>query len=453
MTVPCEQAGKPLYLKVVSAGGPKDSYHVAAITLPVGYTDGECLAAAAKAKCAPAPAPKELDPAAAAAAAAAALPGAAGGIASFRDPSADAAGANADALADGSERALDSVQLQPVLTGLSREAAATLHGALMLAAFCVLLPGGALVARHRWMFGRDPRTGKVLSSWAWVHGGLQLLGVLCAAAGIIIAVLGCGWKTVRSSSLYEPHKIIGLIAFAMALVQLATSQMRPPGKDVAGKRGRGKWGLFHRALGRGAALLGLVNAFLGAVLMHSYRGAPLAGWLSPVAVLTGLAALAAVGLEAAKLQMQRTHRYNPDTDDMAEVFSTYHRSSKRAGDAADAAAAEARSKPVDLVSAAIAAENGASKALAGGAGAGAAAAAAAGAGSDDDDKRQQPARDQGAAAVAAAPPPPLAPADSLAVQAASAGGRGGAGAAAAAADYPTIDYTGGSAGNFAGRPN
>jgi hypothetical protein len=31
------------------------------------------------------------------------------------------------------------------------------HGALMIAAFCLIMPSAALLARHRWLFGAEPK--------------------------------------------------------------------------------------------------------------------------------------------------------------------------------------------------------------------------------------------------------------------------------------------------------
>lgn len=43
-----------------------------------------------------------------------------------------------------------------------------LHSVLMLLSFCFLLPLGSLLARHKWMFGRDPLSVSaldILASW------------------------------------------------------------------------------------------------------------------------------------------------------------------------------------------------------------------------------------------------------------------------------------------------
>jgi hypothetical protein len=106
----------------------------------------------------PVPAPKK--PAAAASRAAPAAGGApAITIVSFKNTASGVAAAEAalNAPARALDTTHDAVLLKPVISG-DRATWAFLHGALMMGAFGLLLPVGALLARHRWMFGRDPRT-------------------------------------------------------------------------------------------------------------------------------------------------------------------------------------------------------------------------------------------------------------------------------------------------------
>jgi hypothetical protein len=44
------------------------------------------------------------------------------------------------------------------IPGMSRYWSQFVHGLLMLASFALLMPMGALFARHKWMFGRDNKT-------------------------------------------------------------------------------------------------------------------------------------------------------------------------------------------------------------------------------------------------------------------------------------------------------
>lgn len=46
----------------------------------------------------------------------------------------------------------------PGIRGMDRQLMQMLHNILMMAAFALLLPVGMLLARHKWMFGRNPLT-------------------------------------------------------------------------------------------------------------------------------------------------------------------------------------------------------------------------------------------------------------------------------------------------------
>lgn len=48
-----------------------------------------------------------------------------------------------------------------------------LHSLLMLLSFCFLLPLGSLLARHKWLFGRDPLSVSVCEASMHCHGGPQ----------------------------------------------------------------------------------------------------------------------------------------------------------------------------------------------------------------------------------------------------------------------------------------
>ncbi|KIZ05629.1 hypothetical protein MNEG_2329 [Monoraphidium neglectum] len=175
-TAPCDAAGTTILFKVTSAAGAKDYYHQATAEVDVGYTDGPCADISKAAQCKPVTtpialpktlsnAPKNLPEAPAtkapvpkiAAVAASTTPVAVVGAAAART-------ATPSSLVDGDAPPLDAkagdkLLLRPVVKGpRNRMALLALHGALMLLAFVVLLPLGALVSRHRWVFGRDTRT-------------------------------------------------------------------------------------------------------------------------------------------------------------------------------------------------------------------------------------------------------------------------------------------------------
>jgi hypothetical protein len=69
-------------------------------------------------------------------------------------------------------------QLYPVLNE-NRWLWQFLHSLLMLLSFCFLLPLGSLLARHKWIFGRD----ELSVSAAYVDGVLQDSRVTVHSAG------------------------------------------------------------------------------------------------------------------------------------------------------------------------------------------------------------------------------------------------------------------------------
>jgi hypothetical protein len=132
--------------------------------------------------------------------------------------------------------------------------------------------------------------------------------------------------------LYEPHKWLGVAALGAAVLQLAAAAFRP-GKRASG---RGAWDFVHHTWGRVVVVAGAANAFVGAFLMHAYRGQPLWQWLAPAFAAAGALLFATALLEAMRLQMRRTNRYDPKTDELHDVLDACKRSPKRGGGAAAA---------------------------------------------------------------------------------------------------------------------
>jgi hypothetical protein len=58
----------------------------------------------------------------------------------------------------------------------------------MLLAFAALMPLGALLARHKWLFG-DKAAGGLKPSWFQGHRAVQVTALLAALAGFIIALV------------------------------------------------------------------------------------------------------------------------------------------------------------------------------------------------------------------------------------------------------------------------
>lgn len=60
----------------------------------------------------------------------------------------------------------------------------------------------------------------MLKSWGPVHVIAQILGLMAAIAGVVIAILAFGWKRVPGERLYLPHKWVGVGVMGMALIQV-----------------------------------------------------------------------------------------------------------------------------------------------------------------------------------------------------------------------------------------
>jgi hypothetical protein len=74
--------------------------------------------------------------------------------------------------------------------------------------------------------------GRVLNSWGPVHVITQILGLLAAIGGVIIAILAFGWKDVPGQQLYLPHKWTGVGVIGMALIQVRFFWVSPGGDST-----------------------------------------------------------------------------------------------------------------------------------------------------------------------------------------------------------------------------
>jgi hypothetical protein len=99
------------------------------------------------------------------------------------------------------------------------------HGALMLAAFALLMPVGALLARHKWLYG-DPENQKIQPGWFHLHIRIQMLAIATAVAGVILVFAFFGTDRQRVNKLYTPHLALGVAATAAAVVQAGIGHKR-----------------------------------------------------------------------------------------------------------------------------------------------------------------------------------------------------------------------------------
>eukprot|EP00775_Hariotina_reticulata_P005252 gene5252-5487_t len=316
LSIPCSAAGTNLVMKVTSVDPATAKVKVASFTLPVDTVGGSC--ASVSPQC-------NIDPLSKQPASPAFVPV----TPSKFDP--NQAGADVGLAGSGAAAATTADTLltpayiwKPILEG-NKHLWQFLHSVLMLAAFGLLMPLGVLLARHKWMFGRNPETGKVLGGWFFFHLSTQLLAIVAAAGGITIAILAFGWKDVPGLTLYLPHKWMGLSVMGMALLQLLFAPLRPR----LGSKPRSCWTFVHSSWGSLTILAGCANTILGALLLHDYKDEPYLHWLVPCCVVIGFMGLVALLLEAFKLQMQRTHRYNHRTHEMQDPMIATKQSKRR----------------------------------------------------------------------------------------------------------------------------
>lgn len=69
-------------------------------------------------------------------------------------------------------------------------------------------------------------------------------------------------------------------------------------------RGRGCWNVLHHNWGRITIIAGMGNAILGSLLIHGYKDESYLHWLLPACLLVGLVGIAAIVLEAFKVQVR-----------------------------------------------------------------------------------------------------------------------------------------------------
>jgi hypothetical protein len=123
-----------------------------------------------------------------------------------------------------------------------------LHGVLMLIAWGLFLPLGAVFALcWRTSFGSSSR-------WFEAHRACQTLGAALALVSFFVAFAACQPGPHFDSS-YSPHKLVGLFIVLLLAVQVGGGFLRPhaPGHPQAPEKkptaARAGWLLSHRLLG------------------------------------------------------------------------------------------------------------------------------------------------------------------------------------------------------------
>jgi hypothetical protein len=178
-----------------------------------------------------------------------------------------------------------------------------LHASLMIMAWLVLLPAGAMIARFCKVMPRQDWP-LVLDNqfWWWLHRVLQYSGVTCALAGLFIAV-----RAVGGIDWGLPHVQAGLLVVALALCQVVSTWFRgskggPTGRGANPQRPetwrgdhydmtlrRRVFEAWHRTFGWLSILLAAVTIMLG---LRLYGWPSLLSGIALLLLLSGLAAFA-----------------------------------------------------------------------------------------------------------------------------------------------------------------
>lgn len=161
----------------------------------------------------------------------------------------------------------------------------------MSAAWVLLLPLGALTARHRWAakgkrFRQPDHAGTgccTKEAWFYTHVLLQLTGLGLFIASFVLALLKL--EIEENDGPAGAHKVMGFVVAGMAGLQLLAAFIRPAPSAPR----RPMWNMLHHNLGRATVLLSWATVFLGVYLGHEQYDQPLTAWLGPlVAVLATL---------------------------------------------------------------------------------------------------------------------------------------------------------------------
>ncbi|KAH9749621.1 cytochrome b561 and DOMON domain-containing protein [Citrus sinensis] len=157
-----------------------------------------------------------------------------------------------------------------------RHHARTAHGILNIIGWGILLPIGVIIARYLRRFPIE------YDEWHPLH-------MLCQISGYILGTVGWGiglWLG-NSSKHYtlKTHRILGILVFAFATIQILTSFLQPRRENECSKW----WEIFHQSMGYTVVALSIANIFQG--IIHQSH-AEKWKWLY-VAILALLAFLAA----------------------------------------------------------------------------------------------------------------------------------------------------------------
>ncbi|CAK9165775.1 unnamed protein product [Ilex paraguariensis] len=168
------------------------------------------------------------------------------------------------------------------------------HGTLGLLGWGLILPCGAIVARH--LRHRDPL-------WYYLHVGIQFVGFLLGLAAVVVGV--SLYKTLHAN--VPAHRGIGITVLVLSILQILAFFLRPS-KDSKIRR---YWNWYHSWFGRIALFFGAVNIVLGI-----HIGGAGSEWKIGYGFILGTILLTSIVLEALLILGKSGKKIPPSTFQM-----------------------------------------------------------------------------------------------------------------------------------------
>jgi len=163
---------------------------------------------------------------------------------------------------DGAEAILEDIIVAgdaATQSGLSLRQIHLIHGSLMMVSWGFLLPSGTLIAK----FYKHRPDGL----WFKLHRGIQMLGLLLAIIGWIIALVNFTVFQDVGFRNYQ-HGICGMVVMILGILQPLNALLRPhaPKSDDEPKTTkRHYWEIWHKISGYSAVLLAVPTIVLGSL--------------------------------------------------------------------------------------------------------------------------------------------------------------------------------------------
>lgn len=212
------------------------------------------------------------------------------------------------------------------ITPASLSAVQVAHGICMALACGILVPVAVGMMRYR------SNVGVGYTRALRLHWLLQMVAVVCALGGVILAVV----SVPAGSHFISAHQIVGLLTVVLTAQQAVAGALRPGGSALACMPAcacnRRLWLWLHKGVGWTAVVCMMASIFLGLVHIGAH-----VGWIITYAAVLVVAACACAWFEAggscAAVAVKATGSGLPDSSTaVTPPNPSAHKSSPAAGD-------------------------------------------------------------------------------------------------------------------------